>query len=142
MKLNTNFLFFNAILSYLIPILFFGHWTIYNAIWCPISVVLIGFFINYKIYEKKEWPTYIYSFLHGLSISIYGITILGFTHQGDIVKLSIYWGILVYLASAIPFVIFSRLWRERKYSEWVTSFNDDKSRERDMKINKLLGIRF
>ena len=48
---------------------------------------------------------------------------------------------LVYLLSSVPFVIFSEKYRREKKKDYELSFEDEKSKERDKKINKILGIR-
>jgi hypothetical protein len=128
-------------LSYIIPIAVFGHWSIYNGIYFPISLFLIYFTINYKLIEGKKWPEYLASGFHGLSVSMFGISIFGMTMQGSMVQISIYSGILVYLLSSIPFVIFSEKFRREKKKDYDLSFTDEKSKERDIKLNKILGIR-
>lgn len=63
------------------------------------------------------------------------------TMQGTLVQISVYSGILVYLLSLIPFIIFSEKYRREKKKEYELSFIDEKSKERDININKILGIR-
>jgi Ca2+/Na+ antiporter len=91
--------------------------------------------------EGKKWPEYVTSGLQGFSVSIFGISILGMTMKGSLVQISIYSGILVYLLSCIPFVIFSEKYRKEKKRDYDSSFTDEKSKERDKKLNKILGIR-
>jgi len=91
--------------------------------------------------EGKQWTEYLASALHGFSVSMFGISIFGMTMQGSMVQISIYSGILVYLASSIPFVIFSEKYRREKKKDYELSFTDEKSKERDIKLNKILGIR-
>ena len=61
--------------------------------------------------------------------------------EGSMLQISIYSGILVYLLSSVPFVIFSEKYRREKKKDYELSFEDEKSKERDKKINKILGIR-
>ena len=128
-------------LSYILPIVVFGNWSVYNGIYFPISLFLIYFTINYKLIEGKQWPEYLASGFHGLSVSMFGISIFGMTMQGSMVQISIYSGILVYLLSSISFVIFSEKFRREKKKDYDLSFTDEKSKERDIKLNKILGIR-
>lgn len=139
--LSTNKYFYLVLtlLSYIIPVIIFGHWTTYSMIYFPVSVFLMYSLINWKAVEGKEWVTYLNSPLHGFSVSIFGITVFGFSMQGSVVQLSIYWGILVYLISSIPFITLTDVYRRMKKREYDLSFNDEKSRNRDLKINKILG---
>jgi hypothetical protein len=129
-------------LSYIIPVSIFGHWDLYNSVYFPISLLLIYFTLNYKWVEGKKWPEYLASGLHGFSVSMFGITIMGMTMEGSVVHISIYVGILVYLVSSLPFIIFSEKYRREKKREYDLSFTDEKSKERDIKLNNILGIRF
>lgn len=129
-------------LSYIIPVSIFGHWDLYNSVYFPISLLSIYTILNYKWTEGKTWPEYLASGLHGFSVSMFGITIIGMTMEGSVVHISIYAGILVYLASSVPFVIFSEKYRREKKREYDLSFTDEKSKERDIKLNNILGIRF
>jgi len=131
-----------AFLSYIIPIAIFGHWSISNGIYFPISLVLFYLTLNLKLLEGKKWPEYLASGIHGLSVSFFGITIMGMTMEGSILHISIYSGILVYLLSSVPFVIFSEKYRIEKKKDYDLSFEDEKSKERDIKLRKILGIRF
>jgi len=131
-----------AFLSYIIPIAIFGHWSISNGIYFPISLVLLYLTLNHKLLEGKKWPEYLASGIHGLSVSSFGITIMGMTMEGSMLQISIYSGILVYLLSSVPFVIFSEKYRREKKKDYDLSFEDEKSKERDIKLRKILGIRF
>ena len=131
-----------AFLSYIIPIAIFGHWSISNGIYFPISLVLLYLTLNHKLLEGKKWPEYLASGIHGLSVSFFGITIMGMTMEGSMLQISIYSGILVYLLSSVPFVIFSEKYRREKKKDYDLSFEDEKSKERDIKLRKILGIRF
>jgi hypothetical protein len=128
-------------LSYLLPVLIFGHWNVFNAIYFPISILIFYYLLNHKLIDGKKWPEYVTSGLQGFSVSIFGISILGMTMKGSLVQISFYSGILVYLLSCIPFVIFSEKYRKEKKRDYDSSFTDEKSKERDKKINKILGIR-
>lgn len=141
MMKNTYYLVI-ALLCYILPIIIFGHWTQANLIYFPFSIALTAYLINLRAIDEKEWPTYLYSFLQGASLSFYGITIFGFTMTGSIVTLSVYWGILVYMISAIPFIVFSRIYRDNKSKDYKNSFNNEQSLEREKKINQLLGIKY
>lgn len=131
-----------ALLSYIIPVAIFGHWSISNGIYFPISLVLLYLSLNLKLLEGKKWPEYLASGIHGLSVSFFGITIMGMTMEGSMLQISIYSGILVYLLSSVPFVIFSEKYRREKKKDYDLSFEDEKSKERDIKLRKILGIRF
>lgn len=131
-----------AFLSYIIPVAIFGHWSISNGIYFPISLVLLYLSLNLKLLEGKKWPEYLASGFHGLSVSMFGISILGMTMQDSMVQISIYSGILVYLLSSVPFVIFSEKYRREKKKDYDLSFEDEKSKQRDLKLRKILGIRF
>jgi hypothetical protein len=135
---NLNFLI--AILSYIIPISIFGHWNIYNLIYFPISILVLSYLLYYKAIDGIKWPDYLVSGLHGFSTSMYGITIIGMTMQGSMIQVSVYSGILVYLLSSVPFVIFSSRYRDDVKREYDLSFNDEKSRDRDLKLNRILGL--
>ena len=128
-------------ISYIIPITIFGHWCIFNGIYFPISLILLYLTLNYKLLDGRQWPEYLASTIHGFSVSLFGITILGMTMEGSMLQISIYSGILVYLLSSVPFVIFSEKYRREKKKDYELSFEDEKSKERDKKINKILGIR-
>ena len=127
-----------TLLFYIIPVTIFGHWNLTNGIYFPISILVLTYLINHKSIESKEWPTYLYSALHGISISFFGISIFGFTQVGSIISLSVYWGIVIYCISAIPFIILARIYRDRKKVEYEKQFNDQVAIERDKKLNKLL----
>jgi hypothetical protein len=71
---------------------------------------------------------------------MYGISIIGMTMQGSMIQVSVYSGILVYLLSSVPFVIFSSRYRDDVKREYDLSFNDEKSRDRDLKLNRILGF--
>jgi hypothetical protein len=71
---------------------------------------------------------------------MYGISIIGMTMQGSMIQVSVYSGILVYLLSSVPFVIFSSRYRDDVKREYDSSFYDEKSKERDKKLNKILGF--
>lgn len=131
-----------AFLSYIIPITIFGHWSISNGIYFPISLVLLYLTINYKLLDGRQWPEYLASVIHGFSVSLFGITIVGMTMEGSMIQISIYSGILVYLLSSVPFVIFSEKYRREKKKDYELSFTDEKSKERDLKLRKILGIHF
>jgi hypothetical protein len=135
---NLNFLI--AILSYIIPISIFGHWNIYNLIYFPISILVLSYLLYYKAIDGIKWPDYLASGLHGFSTSMYGITIIGMTMQGSMIQVSVYSGILVYLSSIIPFAIFTTKYRDDIKREYDLSFNDEKSRDRDLKLNRILGL--
>jgi hypothetical protein len=135
---NLNFLI--VILSYIIPISIFGHWNIYNLIYFPISILVLSYLLYYKAIDGVKWPDYLASGLQGFSTSMYGISIIGMTMQGSMIQVSVYSGILVYLLSSVPFVIFSSRYRDDVKREYDSSFYDEKSKERDKKLNKILGF--
>lgn len=137
-RYNRNFLI--AILSYIIPISIFGHWNLYNSIYFPISILVLSYLLYYKAIDGIKWPDYLASGLQGFSVSMYGISIIGMTMQGSMIQLSVYSGVLVYLLSSIPFVIFSSKYRDGVKREYDSSFYDEKSKERDKKLNKILGF--
>lgn len=66
-----------ALLSYIAPVSIFGHCSTLSSIYFPFSVLLMIFLFNWKAIEGKEWVTYLSSFLHGFSVSVFGITIFG-----------------------------------------------------------------
>ena len=136
---STHYLIL-AILAYILPISIFGHWTLYHSIYFPISLVALLYLTNLKSIEGKEWPTYLYAGLHGVSISVFGISVFGFSQVGSLISLSTYWGILVYLISSFTFIICAKLYRDNKKSEYESYFNNNPTAiERDKKLNKLLG---
>jgi hypothetical protein len=137
-RYNRNFLI--AILSYIIPISIFGHWNLYNSIYFPISILVLSYLLYYKAIDGIKWPDYLASGLQGFSVSMYGISIFGMTMQVSMIQLSVYSGVLVYLLSSIPFVIFSSKYRDDVKREYDSSFYDEKSKERDKKLNKILGF--
>lgn len=137
-RYNLNFLI--TILSYAIPISIFGHWNLYNSIYFPISILILSYLLYYKAIDGIKWPDYLASGIHGLSVSMYGISVLGMTMQGSMIQISVYAGILVYFLSAIPFVIFSEKYRRDIKREYDSSFTDEKSKERDKRLNKILGL--
>ena len=129
-----------SLLAYSLPVVIFGHWTVYNSIYFPISIVALAYLINLKSIEDKYWPTYLYAFLQGSSLSVFGISILGFTSTGTNVHLSPIWGVLVYVISALSFIILAGVSRILKKNEYEESFNNNQvAIERDKKIKKLLG---
>lgn len=135
---NQNFLI--AILSYIIPISIFGHWNLYNSIYFPVSILVLSYLLYYKDIDGIKWPDYLASGIHGFSISMYGISIFGMTMQGSMIQVSVYSGVLVYALSSVPFVIFSSKYRNDIKREYDSAFFDEKSRERDRKLNKILGF--
>lgn len=135
---NQNFLI--AILSYIIPISIFGHWNLYNSIYFPVSILVLSYLLYYKAIDGIKWPDYLASGIHGFSISMYGISIFGMTMQGSMIQVSVYSGVLVYALSSVPFVIFSSKYRNDIKREYDSTFFDEKSRERDRKLNKILGF--
>lgn len=138
-KYNQYLLF--TFLSYILPVVIFGHWNIINSIYFPISILLFYYLLNYKVIYGVKSAEYLACALQGLSVSIFGISVFGMTMQGTLVQISVYSGILVYLLSLIPFTIFSEKYRREKKKEYELSFFNEKSKERDIKINKILGIR-
>ena len=129
-----------SILSYILPVVLFGHWSIYGSIYFVFSILTLVFLINLKSIELKEWPTWIYSGFHCMSLAIFGITICGFSQTGTLISLSNYqWGTLVYICSAFPFIILSENFPRTKKMEYERSFDGNKvAIERDKKINKIL----
>lgn len=67
-------------------------------------------------------------------------SIIGMTMQGSMIQVSVYSGVLVYLLSSVSFVIFSSKYRYDVKREYDSTFFDEKSRERDRKLNKILGF--
>jgi len=100
----------------------------------------LSYLLYYKAIDGKTWPEYVNSAIHGLSVSMWGITIMGMTMQGSMIQISVYSGILVYLLSSVPFIFFSERYRREIKKEYDSSFVDEKSKERDKKLNKILGI--
>ena len=104
---------------------------------------ILGLLINYKAEDGKEWPTYIYSFIHGASLAQLGISILGLTTNGTIVKMSISFGSLIFIFVSFLFISISSQYRKRKRLEYIKLFNNDSILiERDKKLKKILGNRF
>jgi hypothetical protein len=130
-----------SILSYVLPVIIFGHWSIYGSIYFLFSILTLVFLINLKAIEGKDWPTWIYSAFHGMSLAIFGITICGFSQTGTLISLSNYhWGILVYLCSSLPFILLSQHYRSVKKIDYEKSFEGNMAAiERDKKINKILN---
>lgn len=137
-RYNRNFLI--TILSYIIPISIFGHWNLYNSIYFPVSILVLSYLLYYKAIDDIKWPDYLASGIHGFSVSMYGISIIGMTMQGSMIQVSVYSGVLVYLLSSVSFVIFSSKYRYDVKREYDSTFFDEKSRERDRKLNKILGF--
>ena len=141
--MKTKYLIYLSLLSYLIPCLIFGELKMSNIILLTITTPILAYFINYKAEDGKEWPTYAYSFIHGASLAKLGISILGLTTNGTVLKMSISFGSLIFIFSAILFISISSVYRTRKRSEYLKLFeNDNISLERDEKLKNILGNRF
>lgn len=142
MKIKTNHYLYLSILCYIIPIVIFGHWNIYNSIYFPISLILFTTLIKSRCIDKGNsgWETTAYVFLYGMSLAFYGITVFGMSMEGSLVTISVYWGILVYIVFSLPFIIISGVYRERYQREYKELFkNNPVSFERDRKIDKILS---
>lgn len=125
----------------MVPAILCGEWTINRLIYFPISIIAISYLINRRSIEKgySGWEIYAYSALQGASIATYGITIMPMVKIGDIIPVTGNWGILVYLISSIPFIIFASRYRKEKKRDYERTFNDFHSLNRHRKINQLLG---
>ena len=141
--MKTKHLLYLSLISYLVPCLIFGELSIKNIFFLLIVTPILGLLINYKAEDGKEWPTYIYSFIHGASLAQLGISILGLTTNGTIVKMSISFGSLIFIFVAFLFISISSQYRKRKRLEYIKLFNNDSILiERDKKLKKILGNRF
>jgi hypothetical protein len=141
--MKTKHLLYLSLLSYLIPCLIFGELKMSNIILLVITTPILAYLINYKAEDGKDWPTYVYSFIHGASLAHLGISILGLTTNGTVLKMSISFGSLIFIFSAILFISSSSAYRTRKRSKYLKLFeNDSISLERDEKLKKILGNRF
>jgi len=141
--MKTKHLLYLSLISYLVPCLIFGELSIKNIFVLLIVTPILGLLINYNAEDGKEWPTYIYSFIHGASLAQLGISILGLTTNGTIVKMSISFGSLIFIFVAFLFISISSQYRKRKRLEYIKLFNNDSILiERDKKLKKILGIRF
>jgi len=141
--MKTKHLLYLSLISYLVPCLIFGELSIKNIFFLLIVTPILGLLINYKAEDGKEWPTYIYSFIHGASLAQLGISILGLTTNGTIVKMSISFGSLIFIFVAFLFISISSQYRKRKRLEYIKLFNNDLILiERDKKLKKILGNRF
>jgi hypothetical protein len=141
--MKTSYFLYLALIFYITPCLLFGELTNFNIIYLILSTLSLAILINYKKHSK-EWPTYVYASLHGISLSIMGISILGLTTKGTIFTLSIGgWGSLIFILSGVPFIVFSRIYREKKKIEYIKQFDGDTILlQRDKKINQILGNLF
>ena len=141
--MKTKHLLYLSLISYLVPCLIFGELSIKNIFVLLIVTPILGLLINYNAEDGKEWPTYIYSFIHGASLAQLGISILGLTTNGTIVKMSISFGSLIFIFVAFLFISISSQYRKRKRLEYIKLFNNDLILiERDKKLKKILGNRF
>ena len=141
--MKTKHLLYLSLISYLVPCLIFGELSIKNIFVLLIVTPILGLLINYNAEDGKEWPTYIYSFIHGASLAQLGISILGLTTNGTIVKMSISFGSLIFIFVAFLFISISSQYRKRKRLEYIKLFNNDSILiERDKKLKKILGNRF
>ena len=141
--MKTKHLLYLSLTSYLLPCLILGELNIKNILVLLITTPILAFLIKYKSEDEKEWPTYVYSFIHGASLAQLGISILGLTTNGTIVKMSISFGSLIFIFSAFLFISISSEYRKRKRSEYLKLFeNDSISLKRDEKLKKILGNRF
>lgn len=142
-----NKYFYYTLLSYVLPVLTFGHLSTASLVYLPVSIILLGYFINLKIYEGKEWPTYISSGLHGMSLYIFGIAVWGFSQPSTLFSIPTYFGIPIYLISSISFIVLTRAYRDSKIKELNDFLKKSPSelqaikvaRERESKINKILN---
>ena len=142
MKINHYHYHFILSLSfYILPVILFGElYNLNNIIFFLISILVISFFVNYKIIDNKEWPTYIYSSLHGFCLSFLGLSLFGISVKNPMISISVSVGCIPGIVSMIGFIAFARLFRERKKLEYLKQFEGDSiSLERDKKINKILG---
>ena len=136
--------FILALVFYILPVILFGNiYTLNNTIVLVVSTLLISFFINFKAIDGKDWPTYVYSFIHGASLSILGISILGITVKNPMISISVKLESIPAIISIIGFITFSKLYRERKRLEYLKQFEGDNILlNRDQKINQIINSWF
>lgn len=142
MKIYKYLIF--ALLSYMAPVILFGNiYTLNNTIVLVFSTLLISFFINFKAIDGKDWPTYVYSFIHGASLSILGISILGITVKNPMISISVKLESIPAIISIIGFITFSKLYREQKRLEYLKQFEGNNILlNRDQKINQIINSWF
>jgi len=134
-----NLYLFSAFISFVLPITLFGNWNIFSVILFPISLVSLYFTINHRVIDGIKWPELLSSGLHGFFISLFGISVLGITLEGSLIHIEVWGGTIVYFLSAIPYIHSVKKFRELKKRDYDSQFKDSKSRERDRKLNKILG---
>jgi len=136
--------FILALVFYILPVILFGNiYTLTNIIVLVFSTLLISFFINFKAIDGKDWPTYVYSFIHGVSLLILGISILGITVKNPMISISVKLESIPAIISIIGFITFSKLYRERKRLEYLKQFEGNNiSLNRDQKINQIINSWF
>jgi hypothetical protein len=136
--------FILALVFYILPVILFGNiYTLNNTIVLVFSTLLISFFINFKAIDGKDWPTYVYSFIHGASLSILGISILGITVKNPMISISVKLESIPAIISTIGFITFSKLYRERKRLEYLKQFEGNNILlNRDQKINQIINSWF
>lgn len=95
--------------------------------------------MNYKATEGKDWPSYLCSFLHGLSLSLLGLSLLGIEVDDPLISITANLQSIPTIISMIGFFFFLNLFRSRKKIEYLRQFeNDSLALERDKKINKII----
>jgi hypothetical protein len=136
--------FILALVFYILPVILFGNiYTLNNTIVLVFSTLLISFFINFKAIDGKDWPTYVYSFTHGASLSILGISILGITVKNPMISISVKLESIPAIISIIGFITFSKLYREQKRLEYLKQFEGNNILlNRDQKINQIINSWF
>ena len=130
-----------ALSFFVVPVLLFGNpFNIIDSILLIVCTSVMAFFINYKAIESKEWPFYILSFLIGSALSFFGVSVFGIVVRDPIISITANFQSIPAILSIIGFILFSKLYRERKKLEYLKQFdNDTLSLERDKKINKIIG---
>ena len=137
---TTHIQFVIALLFYIVPVLLFGNpYTITNFTLFLLGTFSIGFLMNYKATEGKDCPSYLCSFLHGLSLSLLGLPLLGIEVDNPLISITANLQSIPTIISMIGFSLFLNLFRSRKKIEYLRQFeNDSLALERDKKINKII----
>ncbi len=139
MKIKTIYYLIIAMLSYVTPIVLFGDISGYNPIFISITCIIMISITNYKVTQNIQWIISLCAFLHGIFISLFGVSILGITSKSPILTIVIPWTFIPALSSIILFNIYTSIYRNKKMEEYIKNFDDKKSLDRDMKINKIIG---
>lgn len=137
--MKTIYYFLLAMLSYITPIIIFGDISGYNIFALLITSLILALVTNYKVTQHIKWISYVYSFLHGFFISYFGISVLGIYVKSPIISITANISSIPAIISIILFNILISIYRDRKRDEYFKQFDNKKSLDRDMKINKIIG---